>query len=179
MRYISSFILFILASVARYTDHLHRAIFGLPQMERSEITPQLYLGGQYSKRGYQKMKQIGITAIVNMRETPAPIYQDLPSLRVLHLPTKDMNEPTIVHLINGIQFIQEEIDRGGKVYIHCRLGEGRGPTMMIAYLMSTGLTVEDAFKLVQNVRPFIRPTPVQMAQLAKLNEMIRSNSRSL
>lgn len=124
------------------------------------------------------MKQIGITAIVNMRETPAPMYQDTQSLRILHLPTKDMNEPTIADLVTGIQFIQDEVDRGGKVYIHCRLGEGRGPTMMIAYLISTGLTVEDAFKLVQNVRPFIRPTYVQRTQLAKLDEMLRSNSLS-
>ncbi len=178
MRHVRSIILFFLTTVARYTDHLHRALFGLPQMARSEITPQLYLGGQYSKHGYWKLQQIGITAIVNMRETPALIYQDLPKLRILHLPTKDMNEPTITDLINGIQFIGQELDQGGKVYIHCRLGEGRGPTMMIAYLMSTGLTPEDAFRLVQNVRPFIRPTALQMAQLAKLNEMIITNSLS-
>ena len=157
---------------------MYRNLFGLPQLARSEITPQLYLGGQYSKRGYKKMQQIGITAIVNMRETPAPVYKNLPVLRILHLPTKDMNQPSIQDLIIGIQFIQKELDQGGKVYIHCRLGEGRGPTMMIAYLMSTGMTTEDALKLVKDVRPFIRPTAVQIAQLSKLNEIITTDPLS-
>lgn len=178
MRFFSSFILFFVTSIARYTDHIYRTLIGLPQMARSEITPQLYLGGQYSKRGYKKMQDIGITAIVNMRETPAPIYQDLPSLHILHLPTKDMNQPTIQDLLKGIQFIQKELDHGGKVYIHCRLGEGRGPTMMIAYLMSRGMTPEDALKLVKDVRPFVRPTAVQIAQLSKLNDIITEGSLS-
>ncbi|MBA3551153.1 dual specificity protein phosphatase family protein, partial [Patescibacteria group bacterium] len=60
---------------------------------------------------------------------------------------------------------------GGKVYIHCRFGEGRGPTMAIAYLISTGLTLEHAIELVKKVRIFIRPTVVQIEQLKKFETL--------
>ncbi|HEX8018609.1 protein-tyrosine phosphatase family protein [Mucilaginibacter sp.] len=54
---------------------------------------------------------------------------------------------------------------GGTVYIHCRQGSGRGPTMAIAYLISTGLTYEDAFSLVKKVRTFINLCPGQLVRL--------------
>ncbi len=34
----------------RYIDHTWRRITGLPASKKSMITPQLYLGGLYSKR---------------------------------------------------------------------------------------------------------------------------------
>jgi dual specificity MAP kinase phosphatase len=40
--------------------------------------------------------------------------------------------------------------------------------MAIAYLISTGLTYEDAFSLVKKVRTFINPRPGQIAGLKEL-----------
>ncbi len=116
------------------------------------------------------MQKIGITAIVNMRETPIPSYKGMEHIRTLHLPTIDLTAPSLSDLKKGIKFIKKEIEREGKVYIHCRLGEGRGPSMMIAYLMSTGLTLEDSLKLIKEARPFIQPTKLQLEQLKVLEQ---------
>jgi dual specificity MAP kinase phosphatase len=91
---------------------------------------------------------------------------------VLHLPTRDLHAPSIEQLEKGIGFIKNQIANGGKVYVHCRLGEGRGPTMAIAYLIGTGMLYEDAFKLVKGIRPYIRPTKSQRQVLQKLETMI-------
>jgi dual specificity MAP kinase phosphatase len=80
--------------------------------------------------------------------------------------------PSIEQLEKGIGFIKNQIANGGKVYVHCRLGEGRGPTMAIAYLIGTGMLYEDAFKLVKGIRPYIRPTKSQRQVLQKLETMI-------
>jgi dual specificity MAP kinase phosphatase len=86
----------------------------------------------------------------------------------LHLPTKDNEAPSLHDLIKGTDFIVHEIAIGGKIYIHCRKGLGRGPTMAIAYLMRRGATLEDALSLIKKVRPFISPT---VAQIGRLNEL--------
>jgi len=39
----------------------------VPTLRRSQITPQLFLGGQYSSRGFNILKKRGITGIVSMR----------------------------------------------------------------------------------------------------------------
>jgi dual specificity MAP kinase phosphatase len=71
-------------------------------------------------------------------------------------------------LIKGAEFAHKVIQDGGKVYIHCRQGLGRGPTMAIAYLMRMGATYADAFAAVKRVRPFIRPRRVQVQRLKEL-----------
>lgn len=149
----------------RFVDHLWRRITGLPQAKRSLITPQLYVGGQYSKRSVDDLKRLGVTGIVNMRMHS--VHKDIKNLhmKICNLPTRDLHAPTQENLQKGIAFIEKEIKNGGKVYIHCRQGEGRGPTMAIAYLISTGLTYNDAFALVKNVRTFIRPTKRQIEAL--------------
>jgi protein-tyrosine phosphatase len=61
----------------------------------------------------------------------------------------------------------EEIERGGGVYVHCGAGVGRAPSMAAAYLVSTGLTADEAWATIREVRPFIRPKPEQMAQIER------------
>lgn len=168
MKYLKSVLKLINLNTDRFFDHLWRVMTGLPQVTRSEITPDLYVGGQYYLHGIKKIQSLGITAIINMRMSQYPIAHRMEKFHILHLPTPDYTAPTMADLEKGIRFIRDEIKNGGKVYIHCHLGEGRGPTMAIAYLISSGLTFEDAVDYVKNVRPFIRLTEKQLNQLEKL-----------
>jgi hypothetical protein len=165
MSTLSSSVKVIIIHIQRFVDHIWRRVTGLPQAKRSLITPQLYVGGQYSKRSVDDLERLGVTGIVNMRMHS--IHKDIKGLhmRICNLPTPDLHAPTQEDLIKGVAFIENEIKNGGKVYIHCRQGEGRGPTMAIAYLISTGLTYEDSFALVKKVRTFIRPTKKQIEAL--------------
>src|SRR5690606_26126006 len=82
-----------------------------------------------------------------------------------HLPTVDNEAPSLIHLEQGVDFIREYVQKGEGVYIHCWEGLGRGPTMAAAYLVSTGLTPDEAWGKIRETRPFIRPTEVQQKQL--------------
>jgi dual specificity MAP kinase phosphatase len=149
-------------------DNVYRLFAGVPTLKRSQITANLFLGSQYTLIGLQKLKELGITAIVNMREHPVFKESQYEGFHYLHLPTVDNTPPPLDTLVRGADFVAKEIKAGGKVYIHCRQGLGRGPTMTIAYLISTGLTFEDAFALVKKVRTFINPRPGQIARLKEL-----------
>ncbi len=156
--------------IQKMFDIAYRLLIGVPRLKRSQITADLYLGGQYNLRGLQKLKKLGITAIVNMRETS--IYQQAhyEGFAYLHLPTVDNTPPTLEDLTKGADFVDSHIKNKGKVYIHCRQGLGRGPSMAIAYLLKIGTTYEDAFALVKRVRTFINPRPAQIVRLKELEQ---------
>lgn len=144
-----------------------RLSMGAPTRRFTEITPQLFVGGQYSRRGWQTLKARGVTAVVNMRSEYDDERTGLAIESHLRLPTIDNTPPSIENLMKGVAFIQREIERGGKVYVHCWEGVGRGPTMAAAYLISTGLTPQQAWQTIRRVRPFIRPTEAQVAQIER------------
>lgn len=151
-------------------DNVYSLIAGMPTLKRSQITANLFLGSQYNLLGLRKLKALGVTAIINMRMHSVYSEAQYDGFRYLHLPTEDNTPPAMEALIKGAEFAEQAIADGGKVYIHCRQGLGRGPTMTIAYLLKTGLTFDDAFALVKNVRAFINPRPAQIARLKELEQ---------
>lgn len=165
--------LFILFSIhiIRIIDQLQRGMTGLPTIKRSMITPNLYIGGQYRRNALILFQKIGITAVINMRTKPIFQEKDIAPLKLLNLPTRDRTAPTKEQLKKGVEFIKEQIDQGGKVYIHCRFGEGRGPTMGAAYLISQGVTADDALSEIKKIRPFIRVSKSQRERLQQLAQM--------
>lgn len=150
------------------SDNIYRVIFGMPRLKRSQITANLFLGSQYNLVGLRKMKALGITAIINMRMHSVYSKAQYEGFHYLHLPTPDNTPPPLEVLQQGADFADQEIKNGGKVYIHCRQGLGRGPTMCTAYLLKTGLTLEDALAMIRRVRSFINPRPGQLERLKEL-----------
>jgi len=145
-------------------DAFHRHETGAPVWKYSEITPQLFVGGQHSRQGYAEMREFGISAIVNMREERfSDVERGIGGERHLHLPTVDHTPPSVIDLMRGVKFISEEInrDKNAKVYIHCAAGCGRAPTMAAAYLVSMGDAPDQAWRRIKNSRPFINPTSMQ------------------
>jgi protein tyrosine phosphatase (PTP) superfamily phosphohydrolase (DUF442 family) len=160
-------------------DNIYRAFRGMPTLKRSQITANLFLGSQYTLIGLRRMKALGITAIINMREHSVYSEAQYEGFQYLHLPTVDNTPPELSVLIKGADFADREIAKGGKVYIHCRQGLGRGPTMTIAYLLKTGLSYEDAFALVKKVRTFINPRASQVKRLKELETYYKTNKDSI
>ncbi len=161
--------------VLRYIDQKKRKVTGLPTVSTSQITPNLFVGGQYKLTVFEHLKELGITAIVNMRQSTvhANDGSDI-GVRYLHLPTRDYTAPSVENLIKGVKFIKQEIDNGGKVYIHCKSGEGRGPIMAAAYLIYSGLTFDDALATIKKVRKFIRPNFLQLKGLRRYEKLSKN-----
>lgn len=154
-------------------DNAHRIVTGLPRLNRSQITEHLFLGSQYNLLGLKKLKALGVTAIVNMRTHNDYSDAEHEGIKYLHLPTVDNTPPPLDVLLKGADFIDNEIKNNGIVYVHCRQGLGRGPTMAIAYLIKTGLTFEEAYAMIKKVRVFINPRPGQVARLKELEVYYR------
>jgi hypothetical protein len=148
-------------------DHAVRIITGAPIRRVSQITPHLHVGGQYRRRGWPRLASRGITAVVNMRIEFDDKDAGIAPPRYLFLATIDDQAPTLEQLRAGVEFMTEEVARGGGVYVHCGSGVGRAPAMAAAYLINTGLTADQAWVRIRENRPFIRPSAVQFAQIER------------
>lgn len=157
------------AEMSRFFDHLYRRIVGISSTQFSRISPHLYLGGQYSKNGLSVLKWLGFTGIVSIRTKIEPGLFSRDEIEFLQLRIPDKNVPTAAQLNQFVTFIKKHKKSNGRVYVHCAVGEGRSPTLVTAYLMSTGLTLDESLHQIKSVRNFIRPTKVQMTFLERLN----------
>ena len=147
-------------------------VTGVPMLEYSRVTESLYVGPQYRENGKRALLRAGITHIVNMRAEFDDAEHGLTlgvngAARYCHLPTIDDDPISAAHIREGIAFIERALAEGGKVYIHCTAGVGRAPSMAAAYLISKGCGVDEALDLIRAVRPFIKPTPVQICALSE------------
>ena len=148
-------------------DHTVRKLTGANIRRVSQITPRVHVGGQFRRRGWKRLTARGVTAVVNMRIEFDDQEAGIAPQRYLYLPTVDDTAPSIEHLHEGVTFIEQEIVQGGGVFIHCGSGVGRAPTMAAAYFVHAGLTPVEAWARIRDVRPFIRPTDPQVAQLER------------
>jgi dual specificity MAP kinase phosphatase len=161
-------------------DKLLRWITGRPSYRFGWITPSILLGGQPALSVWPRLIARGITGVVNLRkEYDYANGISALSLRYLYLPTIDNKAPSQEHLWAGVRFMEEEIRRGGKVYIHCWEGLGRSPTLVAAYLVNNGMTPKEAWDAILKVRPFIRPTQLQRDRLDEFAAEIIANPAPL
>jgi len=151
-------------------DLIARLTAGASLHSLSEITPQLHVGGQYLRRGWRLLEERGVTAVVNMRSEFDDRVAGIAPDRYLYLPTVDNTAPTMEHLRAGVRFIEQELGRGGRVYVHCEAGVGRAPTMAAAYFTSQGWAPAQAWEFLRAQRPIIRPTAPQLKQIARFSQ---------
>ncbi|MEK6950859.1 MAG: dual specificity protein phosphatase family protein [Nanoarchaeota archaeon] len=67
----------------------------------------------------------------------------------------------------GVRFLQELQQQKIKCYLHCERGHGRAPTLVAAYLITQGKTVEEAIRFIKRKRPAVHPNHRQRAQLQR------------
>lgn len=132
--------------------------------ELSRITDQLFVGTNMCCGVHgEKLAELGFTVDLDLEEER---QESPPRLTAyLWLPVEDHRAPTQQQLALGVAFIGEVVASGGKVFVHCRQGHGRGPTLAAAYFIAQGKSTREAIQLVQSGRPEAHPEPPQVAAL--------------
>lgn len=149
------------------------------EMDYSQITGNIFIGsdlctGNVCPIHGPQFKKLGITVELNLssekKEIP-PDHMDSYSW----LPVVDGYAPNICQLAIGTSIINEAVASGNKVYIHCKNGHGRSPTMLAAYLLRyQNYSLDDAIKFIQSKRPEIH---IEEKQIASLKEFSRKWSK--
>lgn len=134
-------------------------------MNYSQISACIFVGTNSCCTDHfdQSLLRQGISADISLEsdriDTPWGIKY------FLWLPTVDHTAPTIQALALGVQMLHLLVAQKVKTYVHCKNGHGRAPTLVAAYLISTGMSVNQAIKTIAKQRPEIHLEPVQKATL--------------
>uniref|UniRef100_A0A7C5URB1 ATP-grasp domain-containing protein n=1 Tax=candidate division CPR3 bacterium TaxID=2268181 RepID=A0A7C5URB1_UNCC3 len=103
---------------------------------------------------YEKLIRLGVKSIIDLREDHEKGKVIVPSgINYYSFPIKDDSSPKPMSFHTLVSLIDKCLQEG-KVYIHCRLGRGRTPMAIIAYLISKGLSLETSYQIVYNIRPY-------------------------
>lgn len=129
-------------------------------MNFSKITDDLFVGSTPSISDYNRLRDLGVRLIINMRFSlgPRPDPHQMP-IQTLWL--RSIDSPffpiSIRKLIHGAQAALETIREGGKVYAHCAYGRHRGVAMGACILIAQGYDPQDAMELIAARRSVADP----------------------
>lgn len=100
------------------------------------------------------LEQEGIRVLVSLTEEPPdPETLSTHSIEQAHLPIQDYAPPTLAQMTEFVVLVSQEAAAGQPVGVHCTAGLGRSGTMAAAYLVSTGVSADDAITTIRELRP--------------------------
>ena len=129
-------------------------------MDFSKITDDLFIGTTPAVQDYDRLRELGVRLVLNMRFARGPKPDTHPeALRLLWLRTIDSPFFAIPQqkLLQGTHIALEVIQNGGKGYSHCAKGRHRSVAMGAAILIAQGHTPESAMQLIKQQRPISDP----------------------
>jgi protein tyrosine phosphatase (PTP) superfamily phosphohydrolase (DUF442 family) len=145
------------------------------QLNYSDVTPQLAVGGAFQKRQIKRLMHHGVTAIVDCRLEAEDDAQALEQAGIafLHVPTPDRYGFTYDQMQRGVDWVLEHIAQSGRAFVHCEHGVGRGPLMACAVLVGQGFSGPEALRLVRSARWQALPNDRQLAALLDFERIWR------
>nr|OQO29561.1 hypothetical protein B0A51_04119 [Rachicladosporium sp. CCFEE 5018] len=118
------------------------------------------------------LQEIGLTHVLSVLRLP--LDQDLfagYTHKVVEVDDVD-DENLLEHLPGCVAFIQDGLDSGGAVLVHCAMGKSRSATAICAYLMHTRhISASEALAHLRQTRPFCEPNDGFMKQLELYHQM--------
>jgi hypothetical protein len=136
------------------------------------ITEDLAVGGAPRKRDYRRLAALGITAVIDAREEASDDAEALAQVGIclLYLPTPDRFALSQEQLCRGTRWALERLAEGGKLFVHCQHGVGRGPLQGCAILIGQGLSAPEALRTMRTRRWQAAPNDRQIESLLQFEE---------
>lgn len=127
----------------------------IKELEYNYITDGIYIGSNQCCQTHleEGLVKEGITADISVEEDKIdmPFGADF----YLWLPVKDHSPPTPEQMDLGVGALEKLTFLKRKIYVHCKNGHGRAPTLVAAYLIKKGGTPEEAVNFIKERRPSI------------------------
>lgn len=133
------------------------------------ITDGIFIGTNQCCQTHfdEKLKKEGITADISLEKDriDAPFGVNF----YVWIPVKNHTPPAPDQLEFGVSTLKKLVLMGKKVYVHCKNGHGRAPTLVAAYLISKGKNPEEAEAFIKSKRPSMHLEEIQREALQTFN----------
>lgn len=163
-------------------EHIARTLhIPLPdQLNMSWITDHLAVGGRIRPEDIKALARVGITHVVDTRSEHRDDEEALAKehIEFLYLPIADSQALTLEQMLAGAKWVNERIEQGGRVLIHCEHGVGRSALLACAVLVYEGMDAHDALQLVQQKRWQAAPNHRQVVRLREFESMLLSSPKT-
>lgn len=155
--------------------------YSLPSAHSNEVVPRIHVGNAFIAKNIMKLQRLGITHVLNAAEgksfmhvnTNAEFYEGT-GITYHGIKANDTQEFNLSRYFEeAADFIEKALSqKDGQVFVHCREGYSRSPTLVIAYLMlRQNMDVKSALVTVRQKRE-IGPNDGFLRQLCQLNEQL-------
>jgi protein-tyrosine phosphatase len=151
------------------------------QLNYTDVTSNLAVGGAFRRGQIARLRSRGVTAVVDCRLEARDDARALAqaSIDFLHVPTPDRYGFTFDQMREGVEWVLARLAEGGRAFLHCEHGVGRGPLMACAVLVAQGYSAPDALRLVRAHRWQAMPNDRQLAALLAFEQQWRAQQSTV
>ncbi|XP_034047126.1 dual specificity protein phosphatase 3b [Thalassophryne amazonica] len=158
-------------------------LYCCPTEAYNQVFPGLYIGNGDGAKNVYRLKSLGITHVLNAAEGHSFMHVDTcaefyAGTEIIYhgFPAIDSDLFDIsIYFEDAADFIEKALaykNGKGRVYVHCKEGYSRAPTLVIAYLMLRhNMDIHTAVSIVQQKRN-IGPNDGFLVQLCQLNQRL-------
>ncbi|ANB13451.1 tyrosine protein phosphatase YVH1 [Sugiyamaella lignohabitans] len=132
----------------------------------NKITDNIYLGSFYALSATKTLRQNNVTHILSLVETDIK-SEFLEGFKHMRVQIDDIEDENIIQYFPRIiAFMDDAINAGNSILVHCMAGVSRSATAVCAYLMRTHVwTSEQALTFVKSKRSVANPNTSFLDQL--------------
>lgn len=131
-----------------------------------------------TREDVDSLRAAGFRAVLDMTETHEPGYREgVDGVDYKNIPTPDLAEDGAgavlpdETIIKAVRYIQESVEAGRPVYVHCRYGANRSAIIVTAYLCTVrGIRLYEAIQTIKEHHPEANPNYRQVGALCELLE---------
>ncbi len=140
-------------------------------LEYNYITKGVYIGTNQCCLTHfdENLRNEGIEADISLEEervdTPFGVKF------YVWIPIQNHTAPTREQLNFGVSVLEQLVTMKKKTYVHCQNGHGRAPTVVAAYLIKKGKSVDEAIEFIKAKRPTMHLEEIQKEALVEFSKL--------
>lgn len=149
------------------------------QADVSWVSDSLALGGRIESEAVVHLaERLGISRVVDLRveDRDDEALFRTHGIEVLHLPTRDNCAVSQTMLWHGVRRINQQLQAGRRVYVHCQVGVGRSALLVLCVLVSGGESPTEAMRRLKTARSKVSPNVEQLEALLQWSNDWRAQS---
>jgi atypical dual specificity phosphatase len=146
------------------------------------IDEHFLLGGALMFDDLERLYGQGVRAVVNLCAERQDNQHRLREARMeyLWLPVVDTLPPTLEQIQQGMAWIEQQIQAGHIVYVHCAAGVGRSATLLACwYIYARGMRVPQVLRFIKRRRPQMALTRWQIRRLQEFEAFLRQHTSDM